>query len=42
MNEREVIEELVKNSFLNGALNKLNVEDMEQGFHPDFAILIPF
>lgn len=41
MKEREAVEELVKKSFLNGALNKLNVEDMERGFHPDFAILIP-
>lgn len=41
MKEKEVIEELIKKSFLNGALNELNVKDMEQGFHPDFNILIP-
>lgn len=41
MSEREIIEKLVEKSFLNGALNRLNVPDMELGFHPDFAILIP-
>lgn len=41
MNEKEVIEELIRKSFLNGALNELNVNDMDQGFHPDFNILLP-
>ena len=31
---------LVEETFANAALNKLNVEEMSRGFHPDFAILI--
>lgn len=33
--------QLVEDTFSQGALNALNYEAMYQGFHPDFAILIP-
>lgn len=35
----EDIKKVLVESFLNGALNELNVEKMNDGFHPDFAIL---
>lgn len=41
MEDKKEIEQLIEKSFLNGALNRLNVADMQKGFHPDFAILIP-
>lgn len=41
MKEQEIIESLLQKSFLNGALNQLNVNDMKEGFHDEFAILIP-
>lgn len=41
MEDKKEIEQLIEKCFLNGALNQLNVADMQKGFHPDFAILIP-
>lgn len=38
--EKQELKKLVEDTFANGALNKLNVDEMERGFHPDFAILI--
>lgn len=38
--DEEAIKEMLTESFLNGALNKLNADKMREGFHPDFAILI--
>lgn len=38
--EEEILKNIVKKTFVNGALNELNTEAMRQGFHPDFAILI--
>lgn len=38
--EQEVLKTLLETTFLNGALNDLNTEQMSNGFHPDFAILI--
>ena len=32
------VEEVVLKSYINGAFNELNYEDMAAGFHPDFAI----
>ncbi|WP_158963210.1 nuclear transport factor 2 family protein [Myroides fluvii] len=32
---------LVERTFAQGALNQLNVEQMRQGFHPAFHILVP-
>lgn len=40
LSEKEQLKKLVEETFCNAALNKLNVEQMTQGFHPDFAILI--
>lgn len=38
--EKNVLIDLVQETFVNGALNKMNTADMKKGFHPDFAILI--
>ncbi|MBS5979280.1 isochorismatase family protein [Dysgonomonas sp. Marseille-Q5470] len=38
--DEEAIKEILTESFLNGALNKLDADKMRDGFHPDFAILI--
>ncbi|CAM2994141.1 nuclear transport factor 2 family protein [Chryseobacterium flavum] len=38
--EKQELRKLVEETFINGALNKLEVEEMLRGFHPDFAILI--
>lgn len=38
--DREVLRMLVKETFINGALNSMNVDSMAQGFHPEFAILV--
>jgi len=38
--EEQTLKKLVEETFVNGALNKLNVEEMSRGFHLDFAILI--
>lgn len=38
--EEQILKKLVEETFANGALNKLNVEEMPRGFHLDFAILI--
>lgn len=38
--DEEAIKEMLTESFLNGALNKLDADKMRDGFHPDFAILI--
>jgi len=38
--EEQILKKLVEETFTNGALNKLNVEEMPRGFHSDFAILI--
>lgn len=38
--EEQTLKKLVEETFVNGALNKLNVEEMSRGFHSDFAILI--
>ena len=32
---------LVEQTFAQGALNQLNVEQMRQGFHPSFSIIVP-
>lgn len=32
---------LVEETFAQGALNNLDIEQMRKGFHPDFSILIP-
>lgn len=39
--EKQALRKIVEETFANGALNQLNVEQMPRGFHPDFAILIP-
>lgn len=38
--EEQTLKKLAEETFANGALNKLNVEEMLRGFHPDFAICI--
>ncbi|SUJ02642.1 Putative lumazine-binding [Sphingobacterium spiritivorum] len=38
--DEQELKTLVEETFANAALNKLNVEEMSRGFHPDFAILI--
>mgnify|MGYP000854496439 CR=1 FL=1 len=38
--EAQTLKKLAEETFVNGALNKLNVEEMPRGFHQDFAILI--
>ncbi|MCT3833228.1 nuclear transport factor 2 family protein [Elizabethkingia anophelis] len=38
--EEEQIKQLTESSFLNGILNELNTENIDKGFHSDFAILI--
>ena len=39
--DKEKLKSIVEVSFLNGILNKLNTEDIDKGFHPDFAIQVP-
>ncbi|MGG5507189.1 MULTISPECIES: nuclear transport factor 2 family protein [unclassified Myroides] len=39
--EKKELIKLVEQTFAQGALNQLNVKQMEQGFHPAFNILIP-
>ncbi|CAI9686789.1 hypothetical protein EAVNVH72_03490 [Elizabethkingia anophelis] len=39
-NEKEELKSIVEQTFANGALNKLNINEMPRGFHSDFAILI--
>lgn len=36
--ETDAVKELVFNSYINGAFNKLDAESMAKGFHEDFAI----
>ena len=36
--EKEAVEQLVLESYINGAFNNLNADAMLNGFHPDFAI----
>jgi len=38
--DEQTLRKLVEETFANGALNKLNLEEMPRGFHPDFSILI--
>lgn len=38
--DEQTLRKLVEETFVNGALNKLNVAEMPRGFHSDFAILI--
>ncbi|MFT3904300.1 MAG: nuclear transport factor 2 family protein [Niabella sp.] len=38
--EKEILRNIVEQTFANGALNKLSTDKMKKGFHPDFAILI--
>lgn len=38
--DEQALRKLVEETFVNGALNKLNIEEMPRGFHSDFAILI--
>lgn len=35
------IRELIERSYVHGAFNELNPEELEKGFHPDFAIFSP-
>lgn len=39
--EMQVLERLVEETFVNGALNRMDTKAMFRGFHRDFAILIP-
>ena len=38
--DEENLKKLVEETFVNGALNSINVERMARGFHPKFAILM--
>lgn len=38
--EQQDLKTLIETTFLNGVLNDLNIEQIRNGFHPDFAILI--
>jgi hypothetical protein len=38
--EEAILKKIVEETFVNGALNKLNTNAMRKGFHHDFAILI--
>lgn len=38
---KEEIRELIETSYLHGALNEMHTEQMEAGYHPDFAIFFP-
>lgn len=35
------IRELIERSYVHGAFNELSPEELEKGFHPDFAIFSP-
>ncbi|MFD2555178.1 nuclear transport factor 2 family protein [Sphingobacterium tabacisoli] len=38
--DEQVLLRLVEETYVNGALNRMDVAEMRRGFHPDFAILI--